>query len=249
MTSRTTRTLRRVEITLWIVGICLVGTVLFASVDRWQFQAKQEQALLGGGPAFSVSQSQAGDPLVPEPRPVRPAPEQFLREEVSVVVEVDEAEEIPAAANVEPSTPALEPLRRKVPASDAAPAAYAKIEIPRVGLAAIVSEGDDEATLARAVGLVRGSPRPGEPGNVVLAGHRDTFFRPLRKIQVNDQIRVTVPPHTYEYRVESVRIVAPEETSVLQSRGVEELTLVTCYPFRFVGPAPDRFIVQASRVE
>jgi sortase A len=65
---------------------------------------------------------------------------------------------------------------------------------------------------------------------------------------VNDRIRMVVPPHTYEYEVQSLRVVAPEETSVLDSKGVEELTLVTCYPFRFVGPAPDRFIVSATRV-
>ncbi|HEX7707324.1 MAG TPA: class D sortase [Thermoanaerobaculia bacterium] len=246
MKARTTGTLRRAEITLWFVGICLLGAALFVSVDRWQFQAKQEQALFGGGPAFSVPQQPSDDLLAPDPQAVSPAPEQLWLEEATP--KVAEAEEPLAPAAVEPGTQAPEPVRRKV-VSDAAPAAYAKIEIPRVGLAAIVSEGDDDATLSRAVGLVTGSPRPGESGNVVLAGHRDTFFRPLRKIQVNDQIRVTVPPHTYEYRVESVRIVAPEETSVLQSRGVEELTLVTCYPFRFVGPAPDRFIVQALRVE
>jgi len=83
---------------------------------------------------------------------------------------------------------------------------------------------------------------------MVLAGHRDTFFRPLREIQLNDRIRMIVPPHTYEYRVQSFRVVTPEETSVLDSKGVEELTLVTCYPFRFIGPAPKRFIVSAARV-
>lgn len=82
----------------------------------------------------------------------------------------------------------------------------------------------------------------------MLAGHRDTFFHPLRKIKVNDRIRLTVPPHTYEYRVQSLRVVAPVETSVLASKRAEELTLVTCYPFRFVGPAPDRFIVSVARM-
>jgi sortase A len=123
-----------------------------------------------------------------------------------------------------------------------------RIEIPRIGVAAIVKEGGDEKTLSRAVGLIPGSSRPGDVGNVVLAGHRDTFFSGLRNIKVNDRIRVIVPPHTYEYEVQSLRVVTPDETQVLQSRGVEELTLVTCYPFRLVGPAPDRFIVNAARV-
>jgi sortase A len=98
------------------------------------------------------------------------------------------------------------------------------------------------------VGLVPEGARPGQNGNIVLAGHRDTFFWPLRKIELKDRIRVVVPPNEYEYEVASVRIVEPEETSVLQSKGIEELTLVTCYPFRFIGPAPDRFIVSATRV-
>ena len=128
------------------------------------------------------------------------------------------------------------------------PAAYGRIEIPRLGLRAIVKEGGDAKTLARAVGLIPGSARPGETGNTVLAAHRDTFFWPLREVEVNDRIRLVVPPNTYEYRVESVRVVEPTETSVLQSKGVEELTLVTCYPFRWVGPAPERFVVSATRV-
>jgi sortase A len=148
---------------------------------------------------------------------------------------------------VEAAAPAPKIKKKRVaPAAD--PTAVGRIEIPRLGVTAIVKEGADEGTLARAVGLVRGTARPGEVGNMVLAGHRDTFFRPLRNIKVNDRIRMIVPPNTYEYEVQSLRVVAPEETSVLDSKGVEELTLVTCFPFRFIGPAPDRFIVSATRV-
>jgi len=103
-------------------------------------------------------------------------------------------------------------------------------------------------TLARAVGRVPGSARPGQGGNMVLAGHRDTFFRPLRDIRVNDRIRMVVPPNTYEYKVESVMVVSPEDTNVLRSKGKEEITLVTCFPFRYIGPSPDRFVVSATRV-
>jgi sortase A len=128
------------------------------------------------------------------------------------------------------------------------PLAVGRIEIPRLGVAAIIREGTDENTLDRAVGLFPAGARPGGPGNTVLAAHRDTFFRPLRRIRVDDRIRVVVPPNEYEYRVESLKVVSPAETSVLRSRGVEELTLVTCYPFRWIGPAPNRFIVSAMRV-
>jgi sortase A len=154
----------------------------------------------------------------------------------------------PVVAAPAKATPARDDVVKKEVVVVEPDPAFARIEIPRIGIAAIVEEGTDAKTLARAVGLVGGSARPGETGNMVLAGHRDTFFRPLRKIRVNDRIRMIVPPHTYEYEVTSLRVVAPEETSVLQSKGVEELTLVTCYPFRFVGPAPDRFIVSAARV-
>ncbi len=128
------------------------------------------------------------------------------------------------------------------------PAALGRIEIPRIGVSAIVKIGSDEQTLSRAVGLVPQSARPGQIGNVVLAGHRDTFFRPLRDIQVSDRIRVRVPPETYEYKVESVMVVSPEDTNVLRSKGKEEITLVTCFPFRYIGPSPDRFVVSATRV-
>jgi sortase A len=124
-----------------------------------------------------------------------------------------------------------------------------RIKIPRIGLSAIVLAGDDDATLRRAVGWVAGTARPDEGGNTALAGHRDTFFRPLQRVEIDDRVRLVVPPHTYEYRVDSIRVVGPDEVSVLDSTGIEELTLVTCYPFRLVGPAPDRFIVKAVRIE
>lgn len=129
------------------------------------------------------------------------------------------------------------------------PLVIGKIEIPRIEVEAIVREGDDDATLALAVGHVPGTALPSQNGNMVLAGHRDTFFRGLRNIRLNDQILLVVPPHTYEYRVVATQVVAPNEMSVLESRGAEELTLVTCYPFNYVGSAPDRFIVRAARVE
>jgi sortase A len=89
---------------------------------------------------------------------------------------------------------------------------------------------------------------PGQAGNVGLAGHRDTFFRPLRDIQHDDVITVTTLLGEYRYRVLSAKIVPPEDVSVLDPGEGEILTLVTCYPFYFVGPAPDRFIVRAEKI-
>jgi len=123
-----------------------------------------------------------------------------------------------------------------------------RIEISAVGLTVMVLEGTDEGTLRRAVGHIRGTPLPGQQGNVALAGHRDTFFRGLRKIRVNDEITLTTLSGSYRYRVDSTKVVKPEETEVLEDYGDDILTLVTCYPFNFVGSAPSRFIVRAHRV-
>ena len=123
-----------------------------------------------------------------------------------------------------------------------------RIEVARVGLSAMVVEGTDDATLRRAAGHIRGTTVPGQPGNIGIAAHRDTFFRPLRNVRVNDIVTLTTLKGEYRYRVVSTRVVSPDEVSVLNSTGEEILTLVSCYPFYFVGPAPNRFIVRAERV-
>lgn len=123
-----------------------------------------------------------------------------------------------------------------------------RIEIPRIGLSAIVFSGTDKKTLREAVGHIRSTALPGQPGNAGLAGHRDRFFRPLKDIRKDDTITVTTLRGEYSYRVVSTRVVAPTEISVLLPTGTETLTLVTCYPFYFVGSAPERFIVRAERV-
>jgi sortase A len=125
--------------------------------------------------------------------------------------------------------------------------ALGRIEINRIGVAVIIAEGTDEKTLRRAVGHVTGTPLPGEQGNVALAGHRDTFFRALRNIRKDDEVTLRTPGGSFTYRVDSIKVVAPEDTEVLNYSGESILTLVTCYPFYFVGPAPKRFIVRAHR--
>jgi sortase A len=123
-----------------------------------------------------------------------------------------------------------------------------RLEIPRLGLSVVVIEGDDAKTLRRAVGHIPSTPLPGQPGNIALTGHRDTFFRPLRNIRENDVIVVTTLKGEYRYRVVSTRVVSPDNVAVLNAGQGEILTLVTCYPFYFVGAAPDRFIVRAERL-
>ena|SRR3982751_2315146 len=124
-----------------------------------------------------------------------------------------------------------------------------RIEIPRLGISTIVLEGVDTKTLRRGVGHIPETATPGADGNVGLAAHRDSFFRGLKDIRKNDIIRLETLDGSYRYRVESTEIVTPEDTQVLTYTGIPELTLVTCYPFYYVGSAPNRFIVHAQRVE
>ena len=125
---------------------------------------------------------------------------------------------------------------------------FGRIEIGSIGLSVMVLEGTDGRTLRRAVGHIPGTALPGEQGNVAIAGHRDTFFRPLRNIHVDDEITLTTLKGIYRYRVESEELVEPEDMSVLGDSTDDVLTLVTCYPFYYVGRAPQRFIVRAVRI-
>ncbi len=123
-----------------------------------------------------------------------------------------------------------------------------RLDIPRIGISVMVVEGVDGGDLRRAAGHIPGTALPGEAGNVGIAAHRDTFFRPLRAIQRNDTITVSTLQGVYRYRVVSMKVVGPEDIQVLYPTGRDTLTLVTCFPFNYVGPAPKRFIVRADRV-
>jgi sortase A len=143
------------------------------------------------------------------------------------------------------TTPAA--TREAVPAIGA-DGLIGRIEIARLDVSVIVVEGTANATLRRAAGHIEGTVLPGQIGNLGIAAHRDTFFRPLRNIHANDIITLTTRGGEYRYRVVSTKIVNPTDVAVLKSDGTEILTLVTCYPFYFVGAAPKRFIVRAERV-
>lgn len=123
-----------------------------------------------------------------------------------------------------------------------------RIEIPRLGLSVIVMEGVSATTLRRAAGHIPGTGMPGQPGNTGIAGHRDTFFRPIRNIRQDDIITLITLLGEHRYRVVSIMVVDPHDVAVLDPSEKEVLTLVTCYPFYFVGSAPQRFIVRAERV-
>lgn len=123
--------------------------------------------------------------------------------------------------------------------------AVAVLTIPRIGLEVPVLTGTADATLDRGAGTIEGTPEPGGEGNAGIAGHRDGFFRALKDIKTGDKVLVTKGGAVHPYVVERIIIVNPKDTWVLENRGVPSLTLVTCFPFYGVGPAPQRYIVQA----
>jgi LPXTG-site transpeptidase (sortase) family protein len=124
-----------------------------------------------------------------------------------------------------------------------------RLEVPRLRVSAIVAEGADTRTLAHAVGHVPSTALPGNPGNCALAGHRDSFLRGLRGVRLHDVIRVVTVSRTYTYRVDGMAIVGPRQVEVLDSTATRTLTLITCYPFTYVGHAPKRFVVRATQVD
>lgn len=122
------------------------------------------------------------------------------------------------------------------------------LDVPRLQLSTPVIEGDDDGTLKRAVGHLPDTPMPWHPGNSAMAGHRDGLFRPLKDVKVGDEIRFRTTREELRYRVTKTTIVMPDDLSVLEPQsGQATLTLITCYPFYYVGTAPKRFVVHAAR--
>ena len=137
-----------------------------------------------------------------------------------------------------PAQPESSPEQSDVP--------LAVLRIPKIRLEVPVLEGTDNLTLNHAVGRIAGTARLGEPGNIGIAGHRDGFFRGLKDVTVGDTVELKSLTGTVAYKVDQVSIVAPRDVSVLNPKPGPSLTLVTCYPFYFVGNAPRRYIVSAS---
>ena len=124
--------------------------------------------------------------------------------------------------------------------------AIALLRIPRIHLEVPVLEGTDDLTLNRAVGHIAGTTAPGENGNIGIAGHRDGFFRELKDVVTGDKIEIQTQKESTTYVIDQITIVNPTDVSVLAPRSHASVTLVTCYPFYFIGSAPQRYIVQAS---
>jgi sortase A len=124
-----------------------------------------------------------------------------------------------------------------------------EMEVARLGLKVIVLQGDSPGILRRAVGHIRETALPGKSGNVALAGHRDSFFRPLRNIRSGDAITFKTLEGEFHYQVQSTAIVPSSDVSVLRPSSERTLTLITCFPFYYIGAAPNRFIVLARQIE
>ncbi|HEY0510417.1 MAG TPA: class D sortase [Thermoanaerobaculia bacterium] len=214
--------LRWIERLLMLVALLCLGSWAYAWLDTTYFQYRQNKILdeaLNAAPADSSSSLPASQTdSLGTFRPPEPA--------------------------VSQSPPDNAPPRRLIDEG----ALMGRIEIPRVGVSAIVLEGDDGTTLRRGVGHIPETSFPGV-GNVGLAAHRDSFFRGLKDIRKDDIIKLSTLEGTFRYRVEWTQIVTPENTEVLHDDGLSELTLVTCYPFHYVGSAPKRFIVRAREVQ
>jgi sortase A len=214
---------------LGVVGLLAVGVWLASTVDRVVYQSWQEWA-------FERQQRT-------EPATIGAFVEEKKLRAVRWLVGGQQPSEsvVPKA----PPAPTPPPAQSSpIPANGI----VGRLSIPRLGLRAIVRDGDEEDTLRVALGHIPSTAWPGQIGNVGIAGHRDTLFRSLRGVRKNDLILVDTQAGQYVYRVQSTRIVNPRDVSVLQASGSRQLTLVTCYPFNYVGSAPDRFIVQANQV-
>jgi sortase A len=143
------------------------------------------------------------------------------------------------------SAPMIRNVKAGLPASPRASGPLGMIEIPRLGISSVIEEGTDSKTLLLAVGHMPGTALPGADGNVVLTAHRDTFFRKLGKLQPGDMINIASVENSYRYSVESMSVVSPSDVYVTKASTGKTLTLITCFPFHYIGPAPMRFVVRA----
>jgi sortase A len=122
-----------------------------------------------------------------------------------------------------------------------------RIEIPRIKLSVVLLEGTTSQTLQHGVGHIEGTALPGESGNIGIAGHRDTYFRGLKDIQASDKIEIQTIEGITRYEVDWIQITVPSDVAIVSPTADSALTLVTCYPFHYIGAAPERFVVRAHR--
>jgi sortase A len=223
--------LRFCELAFITLGVALLGVYAFFRMHGWFFQAYDswsfDQVLKVKDHTYEADGSRL-------PKPESPRNTPSLESEPEVANYRDWA---PARALAHERS-----LKRKLRGI------VGRLLIPSLNLNVIVLEGTDPWTLNRAVGHIESTALPGRSGNVGISAHRDGFFRNLGHIGQGDEISIVTAEKTYTYAVESTRIVNPADVEVLSPSDRPVLTLVTCFPFYFVGDAPQRFIVKAQLV-
>ena len=224
---------------LFLIGCFALGYYAFDILDARFFQDEQSRQ-------FDQALHDAHDNSA-----ISSAPDKTLAEELhaEALADLNSREQKPSASPEMPafdeSASANKPVQPEIAAKNIP---LGRIEIASIGLSAMIQEGTSDRTLQRGVGHITGTALLGKSGNVGLAAHRDTFFRKLRDIQAGDDIKLTTLTGSVSYRVELISIVEPEDSRVLRDSGENILTLVTCYPFSYIGPAPKRFIVRARQI-
>jgi sortase A len=151
------------------------------------------------------------------------------------------AESVGKKESIVPAPPTAGKNRSAVPLG----AVLGKLELPRIGISYVVLEGTDDKTLDKSIGRVVTSAPLGDKGNIAIAGHRNTHFRKLEWVRRDDEIVVTVRGAQYRYKVEWARLFDPSDVEVLDPEHGPAVTLITCFPFEYVGSAPLRFVVRA----
>jgi sortase A len=214
--------LKYVELFFWTVAALLLGCYALVYLDRNIYQAYESWS-------FDRKLEHKAAPVLG-----------FVPHAFSVENQRQRSADAPDAFAA--ATPSPAPVHEPGPPPGVL---IGRIEIPSVGIQAMVVNGTTDSYLSRAVGHIEGTALPGAPGNVGLAGHRDTFFRGLARIQKGDVILIRTLEGNHRYVVNSLSIVGPRDTEVLEASPARTLTLVTCYPFNYVGAAPRRFIVGA----
>jgi len=224
-----TRILRTLEIATLVVGLGLLAFFVAARVEGYfASRAAIDQ--------FESASTQPAAPAAPaaRPEPVRETP-------------VTRTPALPSPAKVDFSlwSPGRIRAYRESLARDFAPP-IALLKIPKIHLVVPVFEGTDDLTLNRGVGRIPGTALPGADGNLGIAGHRDGFFRGLKNVSRGDVIELERHDGKLVYTIDKIEIVGPKDVSVLAPRAAPSLTLVTCYPFYYIGSAPKRYVVEAS---
>jgi sortase A len=234
---------------LFLVGCFALGYYAYSILDAHFFQSDEsrqfDQALqdarAANAAAVAPNRTPAEDLRAEAEADLKASKERAIEKGISNAASANS----PALPNVDDSSAGNKLTRT----SGASSSALGRIEIAAIGLTAMIQEGTAPLTLQRGVGHITGTAPVGHSGNVGLAAHRDTFFRKLRDIHQGDEITLTTLSGTFLYKVDLISIVEPQSSDVLRSSGENVLTLVTCYPFSYIGPAPKRFIVRATQIK